>query len=963
MRIEGINLITVFNKKKIEQGTNNSQTTMNFVTNPLQFTFEARVDKGLTRFYEANVDRMPKTVKRYIESLADKTSKTPLQAQATAFAALAGLTTVAGIKSMFDEELFQELKDPDESKATRGILNVYRENKELLKLCDQSILKNKENFTVWLVKKIFLEGKTIEEINVDLDSEMDVDFKALYKQKEGNENPLRATTLKALGIKLPAMEYLQSLRYTREGYSDFVGDKISQAQRDFYASLPIEERTARARKSVQNFENWWNSMTRSEQLDLIAFQVDEIAMLQKFNSSEIGKTRRTKKVEKEESAELGTNSSQQQKGVKVNVESSLSRDDLFKIWAGNNLKIFEANLTDYDRQVIEAKRESKRAEWWSSMSSEERTEYINKLRISAEPLRYAMIDAWNNNPDILIELSYALKKNHFNRPLDVLYGTEEFNEFMSQTMTNFWESHPDFAERLGESIKDSHEKIKQAMETGRFGMIKAEISKSRVKREKEVYSAVKNYREVLPEETYDSYPRYMQEFIDAYSNSEGVNIKLLPIKYVQEYFKLVENELPQDVTETWTKFLRKETLTEEDYNNIKKIRDLETPKIAITSRALEATIADILYSCTQNPDVYLFSNADCKIAIKQVADGRENITIYSHKLDRSFEIPVLKKDFDLKEIDKIYESYLEELPENATEAFVDHYFQLNYQKIRTYGQQAEIIEFLNSYLDEYKASCRILFDHTDDYTPEIRATFAQKFLNNLPEDIDRSLFYLRLQHPNDFIKEKRIHILTNLMLRKYNFLPNEAKNLYSYELAKALRESTLQDLDRFEQFVCKPKKTPDERSKNLMLDRIRFSTMHMIFTLALEQTLADILYEQSGNEDVYALSMEELLSNYEAFMLVKKFPVKESFQLSCQSLGRPVEVTLKRRIQPYQIAQKFNKYYVEINDYLKESFEEKQQLSKQELLYILNPDEGKERIDELTIKRINTTINDVIFGE
>ena len=47
------------------------------------------------------------------------------------------------------------------------------------------------------------------------------------------------------------------------------------------------------------------------------------------------------------------------------------------------MKIFEANLTDYDRQVIEAKRESKRAEWWSSMSSEERTEYINKLRTAA----------------------------------------------------------------------------------------------------------------------------------------------------------------------------------------------------------------------------------------------------------------------------------------------------------------------------------------------------------------------------------------------------------------------------------------------------------------------------------------------------------------------------------------------------------------------------------------------------
>ena len=98
-------------------------------------------------------------------------------------------------------------------------------------------------------------------------------------------------------------------------------------------------------------------------------------------------------------------------------------------------------------------------------------------------------------------------------------------------------------------------------------------------------------------------------------------------------------------------------------------------------------------------------------------------------------------------------------------------------------------------------------------------------------------------------------------------------------------------------------------------------------------------------------------------MLIKKFPVKESFQLSCQSLGRPVEITLKRRIQPYQISQKFNHYYEEINDYLKECFDEQKQISKQEILYILNPDEEKKRVDELTKKRINVSINDVIFGE
>ena len=39
------------------------------------------------------------------------------------------------------------------------------------------------------------------------------------------------------------------------------------------------------------------------------------------------------------------------------------------------------------------------------------------------------------------------------------------DKFMSETMTRFWESHPDFAIRLGESIKESHDKIKEAITT------------------------------------------------------------------------------------------------------------------------------------------------------------------------------------------------------------------------------------------------------------------------------------------------------------------------------------------------------------------------------------------------------------------------------------------------------------------------------------------------------------------
>lgn len=278
-----------FNNRKNEESP--QQTT---ITNPLNIAFEARVDKGLTRFYEANAERMPKTVKSYIQNLADKTSITPLTAQKNAFIGLLGVTSIAGAQAAFpDEELFSELKETNETKATRGILGIYRENKELLALCEQGILKNNENFTIWLLKKVFLDSKTLDEINQDLEKEINPEFKSIYDQKEKGQF-IHPSTLKALGIQLPESEYMQSLRYTRDGYSDIVGDKISVANRNFWDSMPLLERTQHNKKNVEKFENWWNSMSRSQKLDLIAEQMTELDMLKNFNESEFGKTKKTK---------------------------------------------------------------------------------------------------------------------------------------------------------------------------------------------------------------------------------------------------------------------------------------------------------------------------------------------------------------------------------------------------------------------------------------------------------------------------------------------------------------------------------------------------------------------------------------------------------------------------------------------------------------------------------------------
>ena len=411
MKIQGINntphfySITSFKKDSSRDENNKTiQPNAQYITPAINFG--ARVDKGLERFYEFNSHRMPQTVKTYIESLGDRSILSPLMAQRNAFARLADVTDANEIKTLFPkEDLFKNLINPEQSKATRGILGVYRENKELLDLCNQGILANNENLTVYLVKKIFLEGKTLDEMNEDLKKDANPEFLEIYNQKEesiknksAEGKILRSSTLKALGIEQPEVEYLQSLRYTRDGYSDLVGEKISQVQRAFWESMPVEERTARARKSVERFEKWWNSLTRDQQLDKIAAQADEIELLEEFNKSDFGKTKRNTAAK----TNIKEHSPLHQK---TSVTSTLSRDDLFKIWASNNLKIFTANLSDLDKRILQTKRTQNAAARWENMTPAEKTEYISKLKAGTEPLKYAMIDAWNNNPDIIVAMS------------------------------------------------------------------------------------------------------------------------------------------------------------------------------------------------------------------------------------------------------------------------------------------------------------------------------------------------------------------------------------------------------------------------------------------------------------------------------------------------------------------------------------------------------------------------------
>ncbi len=220
------------NVQKTQSNFEISNSTCSLSAYPKSYyflSFQARVNKDLNSFIERNEANLPYSIKAYIENLSDeqKQTITPLAAQRNAFEYLAICDSVADIKEAYpDEPLFQNLKEVGEVKSKRGILYDIRLMSEDLDEKETLLSSGENSLSLYLVKKIFLEGKTIGEINEDLDNNLNPVF------KKEDKNYILPSTLQALGIQLPSLSYLNSLRYTRDGYSDMMGEKMSKRWAD-----------------------------------------------------------------------------------------------------------------------------------------------------------------------------------------------------------------------------------------------------------------------------------------------------------------------------------------------------------------------------------------------------------------------------------------------------------------------------------------------------------------------------------------------------------------------------------------------------------------------------------------------------------------------------------------------------------------------------------------------------------
>lgn len=251
LKITQIDYRPYINSKK--QNDNIQQET---ITNPViqngykdfNINFRGRTPEN---FYaqEFNVKNMPETMKSYLnEDYETRKYLPPEQVMSQSFKYLNVIDNFSDVKSTYpDETLFENLHEAN-LKGRTGILSDIKIAKEM---SDTPLLKDgSDDFGMYLLKKILLEGKTIKEINKDFyEKDLATEYKGAVTQ------PITYGTTSAYGIKYPKTDFWNSFIATRDEYKKFIVDLPKQNKNDLKKELAAKFGTSRNTTQTTSVRN------------------------------------------------------------------------------------------------------------------------------------------------------------------------------------------------------------------------------------------------------------------------------------------------------------------------------------------------------------------------------------------------------------------------------------------------------------------------------------------------------------------------------------------------------------------------------------------------------------------------------------------------------------------------------------------------------------------------------------
>ena len=959
------------NKNRTKKQTQNTNEELNYTTVPYQIAFGTlRVDKRSPRFREFNElkKRLPSTLKKYYDTLEDPLSVKPVEAMKTAYADLNLAKTIKDVQNLFpEEELFIFLTSLKNATSRIGLLGIYKNHFED-KDNKTNILRNGEDFTVYLLKKIFAEAKTTyKEINNDLDKDLNPEIQSLFRKKFKTNEYITTEVLRALEIYPPDQYFRNSLKFTQEGYSDAFGLIISAALLSRLKNLSEEEKNEEIMNRSLGFEAWWNYMTYEEKLELVAgidSQEEVYKNYRKFANA-------NRKINRDYLKTL-PDFAEKEPAKKVKTGIKLNDKDIFILWMHKNLAKFYENASDTEKEVIALKRSKRQVQKWLEMTPEERTECINRMRTDTEPIRYVMYEAWNHSILLIRALSEFLTEKQVERPADMAYGTEEFKEFQSRIMTEFWENNRDLADRFSIQIKYAHTKIEDAIKNGTFKELKKVIDSERDERKKILESAKAKTQpvqetesqpaektEIKPEkktETSDTERRVLSEeeakYMNDFYREYRKRYHFLPLNYIKEMAGIMIETFPKDIIEKYTFALNSNLKLPQEIIDVMNTEGAKNnnPRLARIQRALETAIAKELHAKGGVPD-FFGMKADTLIPILE--KRLENVNLPK------------RSKIDLSEIDKNYNYFKRDLDYEELAFITNNYFSSK----RETGSTQEEENILNDYIDEYGKTATVIFPIKNfSVFQNVRAAFNNKFLELMPQEVKDVAIPL-IETEDDIKKESDIEMVRGKIAKRFNFVPKPALDAYTTFVTSTIRvfnkakeadeeEKIKYSIENISEKLCN--QHFDEDGGVTVFQMPKYAIINIdtrLKLLAAEQALAEELYKVTNvNEDLFSSEFENLAVWIEMITeMAKKSekmhrPVKKcGFEFS-DSNG--TNFTINDKPSAERIKTTYREYIKNIYENINTVVKDDGTINEEELLYILNPEEKNEYRDEYILSRI-----------
>ena len=511
------------------------------------------------------------------------------------------------------------------------------------------------------------------------------------------------------------------------------------------------------------------------------------------------------------------------------------------------------------------------------------------------------------------------------KPTDLIFSSVEFSEFQSRIMTEFWAAHKDLAEDFGKQIKYAHQKVEDAIKSGQFEKLKAEIDIERAERIRAIEKmsqtetgVTKKTSEKINEQAKTDNIRLVdkKDFLNSFKSYFN-KYQALPNSYIREYGELVFNNFPQEIVSELNEAIKKGGKLPKDILDKLVVDDWKKgeflTRMKRIQRAIEGAIAIELYDKMGNPEFFKMPAPQLTNILEQRV---KDVTLPKH----------LKPN--VKRIDIIYNDFKNDVETDIGNDILSEYFSVKADD----EQVLPIFQELADYLDTYGKSTKILFSGAKYYTDEAKFAFSQKFIKLMPQSL-KDKFDFAFNDMNDIKQERELAKLRWQLFKRFNFIPKDVVNRYIRSVCSMVRFNNVYQTGFNLKTVRElTQKAHTGKTYNfLRVNKSSFSIEDKLKLLAIEQALEDEMYNLTKNPVVFSWEFEEAVSHWE--MLSEINP--KAGGITIYNDDKTNILHAKEKPNPKNIVSRYFKYYNEIKGLANDIQSYKDKIDTDALLEIL----------------------------